>query len=331
MSKYRSHEIECALELYSSEPFVMRPSELYSAKDSKEIREELEQYNIYIVARRPRLSLIPESLHANPAKNIVSGVMEVHLGRDKKQLSFTANFNGLMQIEKLGGQSYPYDFLAIWSPTHSLSYIKLHDLLRLCTQKYFPITDMYVEYIGQAFGKDGERDVVDRLLGNTGQAGHGTLQRVLAEVNSTYPDQEVHLLLYSFGFHKRYVAGGGFFETPEPRHTIEETPTRLDDFAHAEIKRNIRIDLVEASLIRYFAPSYNKIYKKSFPAESHKILDRLHELDITGLAVSISTEEHKVRLYSDTVKPTEHHLAMYPITKDQNRLSIFELAPQLNE
>lgn len=79
-------------------------------------------------------------------------------------------------------------------------------------------------------------------------------------------------------------------------------------------------------MIRYFAPQYNDKYKKTFPAQTHKILERMHELDVTGLAISLSTQEHKVRLFSQTVPPSDAHLALYPISKDENRITFLDLA-----
>lgn len=324
MHKYRLHELEGALELFSSDPFVFRPSELYKVEGS--LRKELERYNLYIVARRPRLSLIPSSLVLDAGKNTVSGVIEAQLGEQKEHFPFKAVFTTPFQIERLDDHQFPFDFLRLWATNGYPIQVRLHDVLRFCEQDYAPVTDMYVEYVGQAFGEEGERDVVDRLIGNTGKAGHGSLQQVLAEVNASHPDQEVHLLLYSFEFHKRIVIGGGFFGTPEPKYSIDDAPERFEQFFESKVKRHVRIDLAEAALIRYFAPQYNVKYKKTFPAQTHKILDRLHELDVTGLAVSLSTQEHRVRLFSTAVAPSDTHIAIYPITQDENRISFFDIA-----
>jgi hypothetical protein len=79
-------------------------------------------------------------------------------------------------------------------------------------------------------------------------------------------------------------------------------------------------------LIRYFSPYYNDHYKKTFPAKMHRILECLHELDVTGLAVSLSTQEHRVRLSSETVAPSDAHIAVYSITRQKNRVSFLDIA-----
>ncbi|MGX9731990.1 hypothetical protein ACWYXO_15385 [Janthinobacterium aestuarii] len=324
MQKYRLHEIEGAVELFSSDPFVFRPAELYQIKG--DLRKAMERYNLYLVARRPRMSLIPSSLILGRDGESVTGTIEAQVGAVRNEIRFKTFLPAPLQAAQLGEHKYPFDYLHFYTPDGTSVHLRLHDVLRFSDVPKSSLTDMQVEYVGQAFGDAGERDVVDRLIGNTGKVGHGSLQKVLAEVNANHPDQEVHLLLYSFEFHKRHIILGGFLGQPEPRHSIDSAPNRFEQFFETEIGRNIRIDLAEAALIRYFAPAYNDIYKKTFPTETHKILDRLHELDITGLAVSLSTLEHNIRVVSKRAAPSDAHCATFPITTDQNRLSFLELA-----
>jgi len=324
MSKYRLHELECAVELYSPDPFIFRAAELYQING--DLRKQLERYNLYLVARRPRMSLDPSSLAARPGGESVMGIIEVQVGATRNRLPFETVLPAHLRVARLGKHEYPFDYLRFITTTDVPVQIRLHDVLRFSNVPRSSLTDMHVEYVGQAFGKAGERDVVDRLIGNTGKVGHGSLQKVLAEVNASHPDQEVHLLLYSFEFHKRHVIAGGFLDQPEPRHDFNAAPNRFEQFFDSEIRRNIRIDLAEAALIRHFGSEYNDKYKKTFPAETHKILERLLELDITGLAVSLSTQEHNVRLVSKRVSPSDAHCAVYPIRTDQDRQSFFDIA-----
>lgn len=324
MPKFRLHTLEGALELFSAEPFVFRSSELYQI--DHQLRSELERYNIYLVARRPRLSLIPSSILVDPKQNIISGVIEAHLRESKEHLVFKASIPNAIQIDSLRDQEYPFDLLRCWAKGNCHLNFRLHDILRLSNKDYSPITDMFVEYVGQAFGEAGERDVIDRLIGNTGKDGHGSLQKVLAEVNANHPDQEVHLLLYSFEFHKRIIFGGGCSGTPEPNYSFSDQSKRFEQFYEAEITRKTRINLAEAAIIKHFAPKYNDKYKRTFPLHTHKILERLHELDITGLHFTLSTKEHNVRLFSQTVPPSDEHCGHYPISKDEDRITFFDLA-----
>jgi hypothetical protein len=324
MHKYRLHELEGALELYSSDPLIFRPIELYQI--TSDLRKVLERYNLYVVARRPRMSLDPAGLSITQNGCVVSGVIEAQVETRIIPMKFHMNLPAHLTAAKLIAPIYPFDYLCYFSVAGELIKMRLHDVMRFSSVPKSSLTDMHVEYVGQAFGDDGERDVVDRLIGNTGKVGHGSLQRVLAEVNASHPDQEVHLLLYSFEFHKKLTIAGGINGQPEPRHSFYAAPSRFEQFFESEIKRNVRIDLAEAALIRYFAPEHNDKYKKTFPAESHKILKRLVELDITGLCISLSTEENNIRTTSRKIKPSDAHFMAYPISTDQHRQTFFDIA-----
>ena len=75
------------------------------------------------------------------------------------------------------------------------------------------------------------------------------------------------------------------------------------------LKKGQQISLAEAALIRYFQPKYNTIYKKKFPSRELKVLSQCYEYDFSALAVEINTDELRLSLYSDTVRPAMHHIA----------------------
>ncbi len=320
---YQLHEIEGALELSSSEPPVFKPSELYRLDQN--IRESLSRYQLYIVARRPRLSLIVDSFSVDCDGKVISGTVMAQTSRtefEKFELRFALPF----QAKKVRVGESPFEMLWI-EPFDSSELqevgVRLFDILRLNEAVNPKYTDMFVEYIGRSYGEEGERSAVDRLIGKTGKDGHGSLQSVLADVNDMRPDQEVHVLLFSYEFHKRHVVGG--YSPYKPEMSMDDAPDRLDRFMSEPIDRNDRIKLAEASLIRYFQPHYNVKYKSTFPDCSHKILERMWELDITGIVVSLTTLGLAVRLYSDIAPPSFGHLTFYPIVKEKDRASFFDV------
>jgi hypothetical protein len=65
------------------------------------------------------------------------------------------------------------------------------------------------------------------------------------------------------------------------------------------LREKNRVSLAEASLIKYFEPEYNKIYKTTFPSPKHKVLEELLRLDFSGLVVEINTENIKAKLIVD--------------------------------
>lgn len=326
MEKYRLHEIEALLELFSTDPFVFRPAELYNIEGK--LREKLENYNIYAVGIRPRISIHPESLTIDYNTQIISGVFSVNLGFEIKQIPFKYKNNLDFPITELGKLDYPFDHLRFVLNNHIPVQIRIHDVIRFSETNLSPYSNLKIEYIGQSYGDEGSSDAINRLIGKTGKQGHGSLQKVLADINASYPESEAYILLYSFEFYKKVTIGGA---GPEPKIPYEETPDRFDDLLNATVPRPNRIDLVEAALIRYFQPKYNDIYKKTFPKVTHDILKTLFDLDITGLSTSLSTNEHNIMVYSDKVAASDLHLAMYPIVKDKDRASFLDLSMPASE
>lgn len=326
MKKYRLHEIEALLELFSSDPFVFRPAELY--KIDGQLRRELENYNIYAVGIRPRISIIPDSITFNQSKQYIEGEFSVNLGLEIKKIPFKYENKFDTPITELGELEYPYDHLRFILNGQLPIQVRINDVIRFSKAKLLPYSDLKIEYVGQSYGDEGSSDAIDRLIGKTGKQGHGSLQKVLADINASNPECEAYILLYSFSFYKKVtVAGSG----PEPIIPFEDVPDRFEELLDATVPRKNRIDLIEASLIRYFKPKYNDIYKRTFPKVTHDILKELFKFDITGLATSLSTNEHNIRVYSDNSSPSNEHLSMYSIVKDKDRASFLDLSLPASE
>ena len=94
-------------------------------------------------------------------------------------------------------------------------------------------------YIGQAFGKDGNRNVFDRI-----GEGHERLQRIISTVPS---NKEVALLFFSM----------------EPKGNLfisqygSEATKQLNNFLNDKIEPKEYVDLAEIALITYLKPKYN--------------------------------------------------------------------------
>lgn len=309
------------LELFSTEPFVFTPAELYSIDG--EIRNELRRYNIYVVAKRPRISIKPKSLILDLPTQTIRGLFSVNLGFEVKEVPFLFQNNFANPITALGEIEYPYGHLRFILANTWPMQVRVQDVILLSNTSLQPYSDFQVEYIGQSFGDDGDSDALTRLIGKTGKQGHGSLQKVLADINHSSPDSEAFLLLYSFEFYKKFIVGGGALE---PEITFDEAPDRFENLLDARVSREDRINLIEAALIKYFQPKYNETYKKTFPQTTHEILRVLFNLDITGLSVSLSTEDQNFRTYSKEIEPNKQHCAIFPIVEESQRASFFDVA-----
>ena len=175
------------------------------------------------------------------------------------------------------------------------------------------LSDLEVLYVGQAFG-DGSRTAFERLKS------HSTLQKILAQAQYESPDSEIQILTFE------YV----------PYRIIHQMDGRagnvIDDYRDLERFRSVRenplseheqICLIEAGLIRYFQPRYNEIYKDNFPSDKHKILEGCYNLDFSGLVVEINTDELRFNLFSETVKPRDHHICRIDLLDPEKRWGFF--------
>jgi len=314
------HAIEGLLELISTDPWVFKPAELY--KIDGPLREQLTRYNLYLVARRQRLSIDQSSLAISDSQEEISGNFVVHIQDEKKYIPFTYPCPIEGKVTQIGLAEYPHSYLRfIVNDVHPVQ-IRLHDILRFSVHKLGKYADLKIEYVGQSFGTDGSSDAMQRLIGKTGKQGHGCLQKVLADINEKYPDQEAHILLYSYEEYKNYIHAGG---AVQPTYDFDHDENRFENLMTAKYSRDNRIDLAEATLIRYFEPIYNDTYKKTFPKKTHDMLQSLFEYDVTGLAVSISTLEHNLRIYSDKVSASNMHCPQFSILKDSERASFLDL------
>lgn len=321
MGKTRLHEVEGLLELISTDPWIFRPSELY--KVSGPLREELKRYNIYLIGRRQRISINQESLELVEGGAKIIGAFDVTKQCSTIAVPFEFHNPTNLPITSLEKTEYPHLHIRFIAGRKLPIEIRIHDVIRFCHTDLGDHSNIKIEYVGQSFGDEGSSDALQRLIGKTGKQGHGSFQKVLADLADRYPDNEAHVLLYSYEEYKNHIFMGG---TTPAVHDFDYDENRVDRLMKAEYTRENRIDLVEAALIRHFQPIYNEIYKKTFPAESHAMLQSLFEADVTGLAVSLSTMEHRIKVHSDAVLPSSAHCPQYSIVDDASRASFLDLA-----
>lgn len=185
----------------------------------------------------------------------------------------------------------------------------------------WPIEGTYMDvlYVGQAFGKDGERTAWDRL------ESHGTVQRILAERPT---DQDVWLSLVT-------IFGVQLITEFMPR-TGDEMMTDAEDDAHIQsvtekvategFANGEAVALVEAGLIRYFQPPYNDRMKYTFPARKQVPLQTARALDLHGLIVEFQSEESGFLYRSAAQAAAYVHFAGFAIHLDQDRSLSLTLA-----
>lgn len=171
-----------------------------------------------------------------------------------------------------------------------------------------PALEHKVLYVGQAYGKDGERIAPDRLVA------HSTLQRILAECPR---DRQIWLMLASLSDENFLAEIDAAATASATNDEDNEHISRLAEaIADPPFDRSIAVSLAEAGLIRYFQPYYNKVFKDAFPGPQHRLLEVLRDLDLLALITELQSHNIPVLLSSDQVPAHYYHEAKYYIHLD---------------
>ncbi|MBY5868734.1 hypothetical protein [Rhizobium leguminosarum] len=328
---YQLHDVEGALELITSPPLILPVARLYSIRSG--LLEGLSKYQIYFILRRPRISIVPGTLHYDGEFLRLQVIAQVKDQFERFEVNGTLpDFSGLLPAGWVptkiwADDQYPSSIIYIQadclSEGEAVEYT-LTDFLMMNGVHRPDLEHFSVDYIGHSLGKGGVKGAIERLVGKSGKrSSHEHLQKILVELNSKHPDQEAFVALFSFEGQRRLVAGGATQFAPV--HQFDDDPERVFRFIDHPISRSARIKLAEASLIRYFRPKYNDRYKDSFPQRSHRILDTIREIDMTGLLVGFSTDQPAALFYTETIKASHSHQVFHKIRDDEDRASILDL------
>jgi hypothetical protein len=171
-----------------------------------------------------------------------------------------------------------------------------------------------VQYIGQAYGKDGSRNAIDRLLK------HETLQRIALK---GVPDEyRLTLLLLEVQPNNQLftVLNPHAMKKDEDSSRIRAGLDKLFGTTEQE-----RIALYEAALIRYFSPPYNKEFKNSFPSTNLKILQDCYEKDFAAVIAEICIDELPFNLFSESVEVKSYHIAKHYLHAGDDRKMFFAM------
>ena len=220
---------------------------------------------------------------------------------------------------------YPYTLITFHDTAgNMMTGAKAHVFLQIMTRSENLITvedarhlHLDVLYIGQSFGKEGERDAIKRLQN------HETLQKIYVEIASREPEKEVWIALPTFqdSFLMMDIDGRNSVETTT---TDTEDTTHVNDVIHSGISLQQEINFTEAALIRYFQPHYNTEFKNSFPNPAHTSYSSCYDLDLNAVSVEIQTIETFTHFYSRVVPPCSLHLPKFPLHSRELRVSMFD-------
>ena len=262
--------------------------------------------NLYIVSKAPRITADPASVTLTSSGELFVTLREQVEDRFKEHHvyieRFTPNTAGLTWQSK-----WPYDeFGILTSDGRRVCGGPVSTFLRSYELLPKSLTRQEVLYVGQAFGKTGERTAFDRLKS------HSTLQRIYSEVA---PDSEIWLTLCNI--------------SDVALHTVMDKPgrpsykTRGEDQQHftrvfnrfnsGDFWMREAVTGAEAGLINYFKPKYNIIFRDNYPDPAHIHISALYELEFHTLVVELQSFPINTDFGSAFVKPSALHFAYYPL------------------
>jgi hypothetical protein len=306
----RKYITEFSLGMISNGVLLIQQEELPIIKDY--LKENLPDFHIYIIGRRPRITLDPQTIIIRD--QIISGELAVLIdGKQIREKFHTLNKTGIrnLKIEC----PYPNNEYILRDQNDVIIGKGKVALLRGMGWNYSSYLDLEVLYIGQAYGKDGIRTAPDRLVG------HSTLQSIYSEAIRRSPDKEIWIILYSFE-PRLFISIDG--RTGKYGTGIEEDDTHRRKILDNPTTEQQQINFAEAALIKYFQSPYNKEYKDTFPNPAHSTYKECYDLDLNEVCVEIDAEDIRSRLWSQQIAPSFHHICQFNLHSRKERKGMFE-------
>jgi hypothetical protein len=177
------------------------------------------------------------------------------------------------------------------------------------------LRDLEILYVGQAFGKDGERNAFDRLKS------HSTLQAIYAENRL---DHDIWLTLCEISdvavIQETDVGPAEITGVEDGNHIIEVLRrVDLPQFYEREA-----LAMAEAGLIRYFMPQYNEKFKRNYPDPKHVHISTAYDLDFADLFIELQEFSINARFWSADQHEREGyvHTIRFPLRATGGLLSL---------
>ncbi|MHA6891343.1 hypothetical protein [Ralstonia pseudosolanacearum] len=288
------------LDFRSVDRFLYRISDLGNLYDHlpEDLIERLDQCHLYMICKRPRLSLIPKTITWNADSISLKVSFSVNGEMHECHVKFIRPPE-LREAKEFSASPFPHrELQALDKDGKVIGEILFANLAHLIDSLPSFAKRLEVLYVGKGVAKNTQ----DRLRN------HETLQKVLAEINSDDPESEVFALVYRFDY--RRSVGGVVTDSADAAEFLKKNrgqykPT-LDD----------QVSLIEAATISYFhTTKYNSHYI-NFPHTDTDAAQRAREFGVAYVAVQIDTENiGGVPIYSKQVEPRATHYVFHRIAR----------------
>lgn len=312
--------IEYALNMSMTKITICQQEEL----DSELIKQEFnDDYpcHIYMILRRPRVTLVPEKCKFYKEKiKFTFRIQDKFEFTEKefilKQNEDTSNF-------KIKSE-FPHSKFDIYNNKEKTFSAKSSLFYFMLSESYSEHMNSEILYIGQSFGKNGERQAPKRLKN------HSTLQNIYSKAIQNSPDKEIWLGLLSFERSLITCFDGKVKGKQNTELNIEKASKIMHQFNENQLNEKEIINFTEASLIKYFQPEYNIIFKDSFPNPAHKSYQECYDLDVNSVAFIVETDTIKTKLFTKKIKPSFMNIGSFTFENKEKRKNLFEFEGKID-
>lgn len=299
--KSKQYVIEHTLVMYAKDMAIVTPQLLYEPISDERTKKIIEGCHIYVIGIAPRVDIVDVEQQGD----FLCFTFDMAGKRYPKKTLFQLRPNSVLNKEPDGS----YFVLEQDGKKRAPS---PYDIL-MAIKKHVAPFHFKVLYIGQAYGEDGERSAIDRLMS------HSTLQKI----SLTEPIPEGYRLeIILIGIENSFQLVTAMNPFAQNHKSTPERITNGLDFLFGTNEAQ-RVSLYEAALIRYFQPKYNTHFKDSFPSTNLKILEQCYDKDMQAVVAEINFSPFLYDLYSDSVSVKSGHIAHFDIHTEESRKSFF--------
>lgn len=292
------YDVEHAINIYADTYFTLPAEGIYDREALSEYLDVINTCHIYIIGYTPLIELKGAEQHANTV------VFSFSVGDVSHEVPVDIPNNWM--LKKTDARFYFEDAEG-----------KKYDPKMKVMERLGQVSDssnFEVKYIGQAYGKDGSRTAIDRLLK------HETLQKIA--LKGAPPGKRISILMLALQPGNRVLTVMSPFaeNTDDDNSRVHAGLDKLFNTTEEE-----QISLFEAAFIRYFYPEFNIEFKDSFPSTKLNILQDCYQKDFSAVIAEICHDELPYKLYSDKISPKDYHIASFDLHKSSNRKIFFGL------
>lgn len=264
---------------------------------------------VYMITRRPRITLDPLSLAIN--EELITGSFLVDRGKSIDSHNFTIlNQLGTSQI-KIESPA-PHNMFYVYDENNEVISIgKAANLIPLCKEPLEELLDLEVMFVGQTFGIEGAQTNLNKI----GEL--KALQAVCHDIESKTPHQDIWLVLWHFEQMSESKAANPDFMSQE------EEVLFLKKMLGQNISPQQAGNFTEAALIKFFQPEYNNTSIYTLENKADETYPECYNLDVNLVIIELNTEEVSCRLWSSQIEPESMHYIHFTLDSPKECKSFF--------